>query len=330
MAETFGDALRRFRQARGLSQSALARQVPVHTSNVSRYESDLQHPEESVAARLDELLGADGALLARWSPLDVGPLNADQQERIEYSRRFPGRIDEAAITALAESLAAQRRLDDVLGPTPLLPAAVAHAEMVTDLLKEVNGPLRQQLATTASEHVQFAGWLYAEARHDVHAVRWLEQAEELADEAEDGTLAAQALNFRGYLARQQGRPRAMIRGFLTAYHTPGAHISQRIGDAIQAAQGYAKISERDEALRLLDTADGLIDEAGRDEPPATAYWLTPTFHRLNSGLAHLALGDHLAAVDHLHTGLGNLPEDQQGATWTNEYREGLEQAKAAS
>jgi tetratricopeptide (TPR) repeat protein len=161
-------------------------------------------------------------------------------------------------------------------------------------------------------------------------VRLLEEAEELADEAEDGTLAAQALNFRGYLARQQGRPRAMIRGFLTAYHTPGAHVAQRIGDAIQAAQGYAKIGERDAALRLLDTADGMIDEAGRDEPPATAYWLTPTFHRLNSGLAHLALGDHPAAVDHLRTGLDNLPEDQQGAEWTNEYRDGLDQAKAAS
>ncbi|EMD29624.1 helix-turn-helix transcriptional regulator [Amycolatopsis azurea] len=330
MAETFGDALRRLRVARGLSQSKLAQRVPVHTSNVSRYESGQQHPEESIAARLDELLGAGGALLARWSPLDVGPLDADQRDRIEYSRRFPGRIDEAAISALADSLAAQRRLDDVLGPLPLLPASIAQSEMVTGLLKEVNGPLRLQLASVASEHVQFAGWLHAEARHDSEAMRLLCEAEELADEAADGALAAQALNFKGYLARQQGRPRAMIRGFLCAYHTPGAHVSQRIGDAIQAAQGYAKIVERDEALRLLDTADGMIDDAGRDEPPGTAYWLTPTFHRLNSGLAHLALGDNDVAVDHLQTGLGNLPEDQRGAEWTNEYRNGLDQAKAAS
>ncbi|OXM67222.1 helix-turn-helix domain-containing protein [Amycolatopsis vastitatis] len=330
MAEDFGSALRRLRKAAGLSQAALARRVPVHTSNVSRYESGLQHPEERMAARLDELLGAHGELLARWSPLDIDPLTTDDRERIEYSVRFPGRIDEAAITALADSLAAQRRLDDIIGPVPLIPASLAQTEMVTDLLKEVNGPHRQQLAGVASEHVQFAGWLHAEARRDAQAVRLLEEAEDLADEAEDGTLAAQALNFRGYLARQQGRPRAMIRGFLTAYHTPGAHIAQRIGDAVQAAQGYAKIGERDEALRLLDTADGMIDESAREEPPATAYWLTPTFQRLNSGLAHLALGDHQVAVDHLETGLGNLPEDQQGAEWTNEYRDGLDQAKAAS
>lgn len=330
MAESFGEALLRLRKAAGLSQRELAPRVPVAQSALSRYESGLQRPDEQVVARLDELLNAGGQLLELRPTLDVGPLTADERERIAYSIRFPGRIDEAAITALADSLAAQRRLDDVLGPEPLIPAAMAQTEMVTDLLKEVNGPLRQQLASVASEHVQFAGWLHAEARRDAPAVRLLEQAEDLADEAEDGTLAAQALNFRGYLARQQGRPRAMIRGFLTAYHTPGAHIAQRIGDAIQAAQGYAKIGVRDEALRLLDTADGMIDEAGREEPPATAYWLTPTFHRLNSGLAHLALGDNDVAVDHLRTGLDNLPEDQQGAEWTNEYRDGLDQARAAS
>lgn len=332
MSETFGDALRRFRKAAGLSQPQLARRIPCSVSSISRYEAGLQRVDEHVAARLDDELGAHGRLLEYLPPraLDVGPLNADQRERIAYSVRFPGRIDDAAIAALADSLAAQRRLDDVIGPVPLIPASLAQTEMVTGLLKEVNGPLRQQLAGVASEHVQFAGWLHAEARRDAEAVRLLGQAEDLADDAEDGTLAAQALNFRGYLARQQGRPRAMIRGFLTAYNTPGAHVAQRIGDAIQAAQGYAKIDERDAARRLLDTADGMLDEAARDEPPATAYWLTPTFHRLNSGLAHLALGEHSEAVDHISTGLSNLPEDQQGAEWTNEYRDGLDQAKAAS
>jgi transcriptional regulator with XRE-family HTH domain len=332
MAETFGAALKRLREqvVPKLSQSALARVVPVSHSAISRYEAGLQTPEEPVASRLDELLGAGGELLALRPTLDVGPLDADQRDRIAHSVRHPGRIDEAAISALADSLAAQRRLDDVLGPLPLIPAALAQTEMVTTLLRDMDGPLRQQLAGVASEHVQFAGWLHAEARRDTQAVRLLGEAEELADEAADGTLAAQALNFRGYLARQQGRPRAMVRGFLAAFHTAGAHVSQQIGDAVQAAQGYAKIDERDAALRLLDTADGMIDEAGRDEPPATAYWLTPTFHRLNSGLAHLALGDHAAAADHLRTGLDNLPEDQQGAEWTTEYRNGLDQAKAAS
>ncbi|MET7989864.1 helix-turn-helix transcriptional regulator [Amycolatopsis sp. NPDC005232] len=327
MAETFGDALIRLRKAARLSQTALAQRVHVSQSSLSRYESGLQEIDEQTVARLDEVLDAGGELLELWSPLDTGPLNSDQRDAIAYSVKHPERIDAEAVRALADSLAAQRRLDDVIGPEPMIPATLAQADMVTGLLRATGGPIRRELAAVASEHVQFAGWLRAEARQDSEAVRLLTEAEDLADEADDGTLAAQAANFKGYLARQQGRPRAMVRWFLAAYGTPGAHPSQRIGDAIQAAQGYARLGERDTALRLLDDADDMVDAAG--DPPETAYWLTPTFHRLNSGLAHLALGDYAVAVDHLETGLGNLPDDQQGAEWTNEYRAGLEQAKAA-
>lgn len=329
MRETFGDALRRLREQAGLSQPGLARRVPISQSSVSRYETGLQAPDEVTANRLDQILGAGGELLQLFTGLDVGPLNADERGRIAYSVRFPNRVDAATITALAQSLATQRRLDDVIGPDPLIPVSLAQTAMVTQLLREVDGPHRPALAGVVSEYVQFAGWLHAEARRDAAAVRLLTDAEDLADEADDGTLAAQAANFKGYLARQQGRPRAMVRWFLNAFHAPGAHVSQRIGDAIQAAQGYARLNERDRALQLLDTADGMFDEAVREEPPGTAYWLTPTFHRLNSGLAHLALGDYANAVDHLRTGLENLPDDQQGAEWTNEFRDGLAQADDA-
>lgn len=326
MAETFGEALRRLRARARLSQTALAHRVHISQATLSRYESGLLAGDEATAELLDAVLGADGELLASWSPLDTGPLNSDQRDAIAHSVRNPSRIGPAAVQALADSLAAQRRLDDVLGPEPLLAAAVVQADMVTSILREASGTVRQQLAAVASEHAQFAGWLHAEARHDGEAVRLLGDAEDLADEADDGTLAAQAANFRGYIARQQARPRAMVRWFLAAYGTPGAHVSQRIGDAVQAAQGYARLGERDTALRLLDDADALTDDA---EPPGTAYWLTPTFHRLNSGLAHAALGDYDVAVDHLQTGLGNLPDDQQAAEWTGEYRDGLESARAA-
>lgn len=120
-----------------------------------------------------------------------------------------------------------------------------------------------------------------------------------------------------------------MRWFLTEFQTPGAHIAQRVGAAAQAAQGYGMLGERDEALRLLDTAGDLIDQAAREEPPATAYWLTPTFHHLNIGLAHLALADYAAAADHLVTRLDGLPEDQQSAEWTGEYRAALESARAS-
>ncbi|TQJ04285.1 helix-turn-helix transcriptional regulator [Amycolatopsis cihanbeyliensis] len=323
MVESFGQALRRLREQAELSQPALARQVPISQSSLSRYESDRQAIDAMTAARLDSILGADGELQALRPRPTANVLNADQCDRIVYSVKHPERIDANAIDALAQSLAAQRRLDDALGPDLLIPTTMAQVDTVTSLYREARGRHRVELAPVVAEFVQFAGWLHAEARRDADAARLLDQAELLADEADDGTLAAQVANFRGYLARQQARPRAVARWFLAAHHTPGAHAAQRAGDAAQAAQGYADLGDLDTARRLLDEATDLLEPAARETPPGTAYWLTPTFQHLNIGLARLSLGDHGEAAAHLATGLDGLPDDQQGAEWATEYQHAL-------
>lgn len=330
--ETFGQRLRRLRIEAGLSQSQLARLVPISQSTLSRYESGRQAVDDpAVADRLDDLLRADGELRTlRPSTATELALAPDDWPRIRRHIEYPSRVDAGTVDALARVLAAQRHLDDVLDPHLLFASTLAQAETVTGMVRHARGPHRDALTAVASQYAQFAGWLYAETRQAREAMRWLADAEELADEAGDGTLAAQACNFRGYLARHTGRPQAVVRWFLAEYHTPGAHPGQRVGAAAQAAHGYAQLGQRDEALRLLDAAGQLLDTASREAPPATAYWLTPTHHSLNLGLAHLALGDHAAAADHLERGLGGLPEDQAGALWTREYQDALDQARAAS
>lgn len=331
MSETFGQRLRRLRCAAGLSQSQLARLVPISQSSLSRYESDTQAvDDQAVAARLDELLGAAGTLRALAYPNAAElVLTDDDRERIARHLEHPSRIDGGTVTALGDLLAAQRRLDDVLGPEIIIPGSISQMEILRGLLPHARGPHRAALAEVVAEYVQFIGWLYAETRADERAVALLGQAEELADEAGSGELAAQAANFRGYVARQRGNARGVVRWFLAEHHTPGAHVAQRVGAAAQAAHGYARLGERDEALRLMDVAGRLLDEAARLDPPRTAYWLTPTFHRLNFGLTHLALADHATAADHFVAGFAGLPEDQQRAEWTAEYRLAWDAAREA-
>ncbi|WP_017972808.1 helix-turn-helix domain-containing protein [Actinopolyspora halophila] len=318
--ETFGQALRRLRALAGFSQPQLARQAHISQSSLSRYESDRQAVDVSMARRLDELLGSDRELATLADPTN-GLLTPDDQQRLARGLEQPHRIDAATVTALAEVLAAQRRLDDTLGPEPLIPTVMAQVDTVTGLLRQAGGPHQRALADVGAEYVQFAGWLHAEARRDRDAVRLLDDAERVADEIGNGVLAAQAANFKGYLARQRGNSRGIVRWFLAEHHTPGAHLAQQVGAAAQAAQGYAELDQVDSALRLLDTAGKMIDTAARDEPPQTAYWLTPTFHRLNFGLAHLSLNDYAAAADHLGAGLDGLPTDQRAGEWTFEYRQ---------
>lgn len=58
----FGRKLRHFRNRANLSQVKLARLIPISTASLSRYESGHQAVDLTMAARLDQLLNADGAL----------------------------------------------------------------------------------------------------------------------------------------------------------------------------------------------------------------------------------------------------------------------------
>src|SRR5271165_3361660 len=59
------------------------------------------------------------------------------------------------------------------------------------------------------EWMSFVGWLHTAVRKDSRALALFADAEDRADEAGDGTIAAIAASFRGYLARLQGRPSLM-------------------------------------------------------------------------------------------------------------------------
>src|SRR5690606_3393368 len=116
--------------------------------------------------------------------------------------------------SLAAVLAAQRRLDDSVGPAPLLSSALAQRNMVVGLLKRASGTGREALAEVAAESTQFVGWLNASCGRYSEALRWLAEAEQAADEIGSAMLSAQAANFRGYVARHQQNWRATVRWFL--------------------------------------------------------------------------------------------------------------------
>jgi hypothetical protein len=74
-------------------------------------------------------------------------------------------------------------------------------------------------ARLLAEWMSFVGWLHTAVRKDSRALALFADAEDLADEAADGTIAATAASFRGYLARLQGRPSGAIRASAAALAT---------------------------------------------------------------------------------------------------------------
>ncbi|MFJ8884226.1 helix-turn-helix domain-containing protein [Streptomyces sp. NPDC102402] len=323
MSDDFADVARRSLRDSGYSMKAAARAMNYDPSYLSRVLNGKQHPSENLALALDSLVGAGGALAATL-------LDDDETSRVAHSAENPSRLDAGTVDALAGVLAAYRRLDDKAQPSSVIPATMVQMREVTRMLRAARGPHRDRLADVASEWVQFAGWLYAQTSEHSEGVRLLNDAVDLADETGNGTLAAQALNFKGYIARQQGRPHGIARWFGAAANTPGAHPAQRIGDYLQAAAGLAEMNELDAALRMVDDAERLMDAAAALPPPETAYWLTPAFNRLNMGICTLALGRHSEAADHLRTGLDGLPEELRDAPWSWEHKEALRRATEAA
>lgn len=318
----FPSKLARLRGERGMSLRDLARRAFCSKSYLHDLESGRVRPTCEVAWHLDGILDAGGALAAMVADAPT-VTNADDDDRLAYVAAEPTRLDGTAVELLADVLAAQRRLDDVLPASVTLPGIVAQWRTAQHLAQRASGPHAAELHAVVAEWTQFIGWLHAEARHDDEAVRVLIEAAAQADAVDSGPLAAQARNFRGYLERQRGNPRGIVRHFLGAYHTPGATALQRVGDAVQAAHGYALLGDRAAAVRLLGEASDLTTAAESAPAPALAYWLTPTFSRMGLGLAYLALGDTVAGVDNLRAGLAGLPADQADAEWTQEYRQAL-------
>lgn len=323
MRDDFPDLARRALRDAGYSMKAAARAMNYDPAYLSRVLNGKQRPSESLLSAMDSLVGAGGALAETV-------MDKDDAERVARSTQNPSRLDSGTVDALAGVLTAYRRLDDTAQPKSVIPATMAQMDEVLRMLREARGPHRDRLAEVASEWAQFAGWLHAQTREDREGVRLLNDAVELADEVGSGTLAAQALNFKGYISRQQGRPQGIARWFAAAANTPGAHPAQRIGDYLQAAAGLAELGSADEALRTVEEAEKLMDKAAALPPPATAYWLTPSFNRLNMGLATLALGRYSDAADHLRNGLAGLPDELRDAPWSWEHKDALRRAVEAA
>lgn len=294
---------------KAVSLRELARRTHYDPAYISRALRGLQHPSEDLIRALSEALEL-----------------TDDDGRVSHAAQHPARVDGAAVHTLADALAAQRRADDVVGPVPLIASAEAQREALLTMLREARGKHRNGLCAVVSQAAQFTGWLSIELGDYARADTRLNEAIELADDIEDGPLVAQAYNLKGNIARQKGKWNAVHRNFVAAYISESA-LRQKVVNGAQAASALAVLGRRSEAERMLSEIETLRDQAADEEPPGTAYWLTPEWMSLPIGHVHLNLGRHRQAAEYLRNGLDSLPPEHRNALWTSEAREALKQAE---
>ncbi|MFV0134359.1 helix-turn-helix domain-containing protein [Streptomyces sp. HMX87] len=95
-AAVFGEVLKHFREAAGLTQEGLARRIPCDRSHVARVEAGTRVPQDTFAKTCDELLGTGGVLGRLWGRIDWYP-------RVEHPDWFErrARMDAEAVAVRA-------------------------------------------------------------------------------------------------------------------------------------------------------------------------------------------------------------------------------------
>ncbi|MFK0291316.1 Scr1 family TA system antitoxin-like transcriptional regulator [Streptomyces sp. NPDC090442] len=72
-AAVFGEVLRHYREAAGLTQQELAGKIPCDRSHVARVEAGTRVPHGTFAKKCDELLATGGVLLKMWGKINWYP-----------------------------------------------------------------------------------------------------------------------------------------------------------------------------------------------------------------------------------------------------------------
>jgi transcriptional regulator with XRE-family HTH domain len=316
----FGSELRRLLIARGMSQREAARLAPCDPGYLSKVANGFKRPSTELAARLDEVLGADGALAALAAPLLDG-LEMAAGDRVAWAARHPRQAGTAVAGPLADVLAAQRRTEDALGSAAMIRPVSAQLAVVEDLAREAIGPGRLDVIDVAQQWAQFAGWLYLNAGERRRSREWFSRALEWATEIDDRTMIATVLSFRGYAAWRDGEAGPAAGLAQAAQRDKRVALPQRAYAAGLEARACAMMGDGTAAERkigqAMDLAGQLADRPEENRP--WSYWYTPGFFTAQHGLVLAALADQpryqALAADALQAGYDGLAGSEQGSDW---------------
>ncbi|MGH3915426.1 MAG: helix-turn-helix domain-containing protein, partial [Pseudonocardiaceae bacterium] len=172
----FAELLSTLRADAGLSLAELGTAAHIARSYIHHLEHGHRWPSHTFVKALDDALKARGSLLEAWTaatepPDGQGPRNPDDRERVALACAHPRRVDDATVSALAEVLAATRRLEDAAGAAAVLPDVRHHLALARDLLADARLSVRDRIGALTGELHQYLGWLLsATGRHEQASV----------------------------------------------------------------------------------------------------------------------------------------------------------------
>lgn len=326
----FGALLRALLEARGISYRALAARVYQGKTYVHDLATGRAAPTTEVARRLDEALGAGGALAALaetpgGAPVLVLPDESGRDaelDAIELARRVEASdVSDGTLSRLEE--AADRMAMSYAGtpPAELLPQVRRQLSYVTGLLDvrmTIDG--QRRLLVVGGWLALLAATLHIDLRQGAAAEAWLTTAEQMAGHAGHDEIRAWCLETRAWDVLTDGRYAEALALSQRARGTAPAGSSALIQATAQEGRAWARIGNAAETRGALERVARLVSNLPTPQHPEHHYRYDPTKAVAYTATTLAWVGDPAAerfarsAIDELMAEPGGLPRPRRLAS----------------
>ncbi len=326
----FGALLRALLEARGTSYRALAARIYQSKTYVHDLATGRAAPTMEVARRLDESLGAGGALVALAQAPGVAPVPAlpDESGRdaeldaIELARRIEASdVSEGTLSRLEET--ADRMAMSYAGtpPAELLPQVRRQLNYVTGLLDvrmTIDG--QRRLLVVGGWLALLAATLHIDLRQGAAAEAWLTTAEQMAGHAGHDEIRAWCLETRAWDVLTDGRYAEALALSQRARGIAPAGSSALIQATAQEGRAWARMGNAAETRGSLERVARLVSNLPTPEHPEHHYRYDPTKAVAYTATTLAWVGDPAAegfarsAIEELTAEPGGLPRPRRVAS----------------
>ncbi|NKE60329.1 helix-turn-helix transcriptional regulator [Lentzea sp. PSKA42] len=314
MAETFGELLREYRIAAGLSMGQLAKLIHYSKGYLSKIENDVKPPTPTVARLCDGVLDVGGRLIE--AAMHNAPAVGRRQVLVVGTMLGVGALagtgprpapDEQVIAGMRTSFEHLRGLGLRTSPMVVVEPLKALQHTVHGLARENAGPVGTHLLRLAARIAEYTGWMSQEAGDEQGALWWTRQASELSRAAGDPDIASYSFVREAGLALYRQDAQSTISLAQQAQWIGRAGSRVLALAARREAQGHALAGDRYATESAFDRAVQLMDAAPQDSPYPVLGSTAPDPLELARGWALSDLGLNAEAATVLDRQLTLVP-----------------------
>jgi transcriptional regulator with XRE-family HTH domain len=292
----FGAELTRLMDGRGTGVRELARLVPCNPGHVSNLRSGRNRPSQEMAARLDEVLGAGGALLALALALPSAAPAGDEIAALELARRAGASdVGDYVCEGLEAAVGAFATAYPRMPHGELLPRVRAHLDYVTGLA-DTRATLAQKrrLLVSGAWLSLLAATLLIDQRQDTVADAYLRTAAQLARETGHAEIAAWCAETRAWQLLTAGAYGQAVGLSRAAQENAPYGSSVLIQATAQEGRAHARLGDSRRTVAALAAVERLVSPLPPPEQPEHHYVYDPQKARVYIATTLAWVGDKAA------------------------------------